>query len=176
MELIKKIEAAIRNVPDFPKPGILFKDITPIFLDPNLCNEITNAFCHSFTQTKPDAVLGIESRGFLFGMLLANKLNVPFILARKAGRLPGKTIPQTYQLEYGSATIEVHEGVIKKDWNVLIHDDLLATGGTAQAAAQIVKKCGATVLGFTFVAELAFLNGKQKLINHSNHIQCLIQY
>ena len=97
-------------------------------------------------------------------------------MVRKAGKLPGKTIHQTYDLEYGSATIEVHEGVIKKGWNIVIHDDLLATGGTAQAAAEIVKKCGANVSGFTFVVELEFLKGKEKLINYSNNIQCLVQY
>ena len=176
MPLSEKIQSAIRDVPDFPKPGILFKDITPIFLDPKLCNEITDAFCRSFSKAKPDAIIGIESRGFLFGMLMASWLNIPFILVRKAGKLPSKTVSQTYDLEYGHATIEVHEGVIKKGWNVVIHDDLLATGGTAEAAAAIVNKCGAHVAGFTFVAALDSLNGKDKLINYSTNIQCLVHY
>jgi adenine phosphoribosyltransferase len=176
MLLTEKIQNAIRDVPDFPKPGILFKDITPIFLDAKLCNEITDAFCRSFSKAKPDAIIGIESRGFLFGMLMASWLNIPFIMVRKAGKLPSKTVSQTYDLEYGSSTIEVHDDVIKKGWNIVIHDDLLATGGTAQAAAEIVKKCGANVAGFTFVVELDFLKGKERLINYSNNIQCLVQY
>jgi adenine phosphoribosyltransferase len=176
MELSDKIKSVIRDIPDFPKPGILFKDITPIFLQPTLCNEITEAFCKPYVQKKPDAIIGIESRGFLFGMLMAQKLNVPFVMVRKAGKLPYKTISQEYSLEYGSATIEMHEDSLKKGWNVVIHDDLLATGGTAEAAAHLVKKCGANVTSFTFVVELGFLNGKQKLLTHTNNIQCLIQY
>lgn len=176
MQLSEKIKEAIRDVSDFPKPGILFKDITPIFLDPKLYNEITDAFCRMFLNSKPDAILGIESRGFLFGMLMASKLNIPFIMVRKKGKLPGKTISQEYNLEYGTATIEVHDGMIKKGWNVLIHDDLLATGGTAKAAADIVKKCVAKVAGFTFVVAIDFLKGKEQLTNYSNNIQCLVHY
>ena len=176
MSLTEKIQSAIRDVPDFPKPGILFKDITPIFLDAKLCSEITDAFCRSFSKAKPDAIIGIESRGFLFGMLMASWLNIPFIMVRKAGKLPSKTVSHAYDLEYGSAIIEVHNDVIKKGWNIVIHDDLLATGGTASAAAEIVKKCGANIAGFTFVVELEFLKGKEKLINYSNNIQCLVQY
>ena len=133
MSLSDKIRAVIRDVPDFPKPGILFKDITPIFMHPALCSEITDAFCAAYATQKPDAILGIESRGFLFGMLMAQKLGVPFVLVRKAGKLPYRTVSETYDLEYGSATIEMHEDSLKKGWNVVIHDDLLATGGTAAA-------------------------------------------
>lgn len=176
MQLNDKIKAVIRDVPDFPKPGILFKDITPIFLQPALCDDITNAFCQPYFSKKPDAILGIESRGFLFGMLMAQKLNIPFVLVRKAGKLPYKTISQEYSLEYGTAKIEMHEDALQKGWNVVIHDDLLATGGTAEAAAQLVKKCGANVTSFTFVVELGFLKGKEKLLTHTNNIQCLIQY
>ena len=176
MQLSDKIKSAIRDVPDFPKPGILFKDITPIFLQSTLCNEITEAFCAPLMAKKPDAILGIESRGFLFGMLMAQKLEVPFVMIRKAGKLPYKTISQEYSLEYGTAKIEMHEDALQKGWNVVIHDDLLATGGTAAAAADLVKKCGANVTSFTFVVELGFLEGKQKLLTHTNNIQCLIQY
>lgn len=176
MELSEKIQRAVHNVPDFPKPGILFKDITPVFLDPELCDEITDAFCSSFSETKPDAIIGIESRGFLFGILMAHQLNVPFIMVRKAGKLPGTTVGREYDLEYGKASIEVHEGAIKKGANILIHDDLLATGGTAEAAAHIVKNCGANVIGFTFVAAIDILKGKERLINYSNNIQCLVHY
>lgn len=175
MNLEAKIKAAIRDVADFPKPGIMFKDITPIFESQTLCNEIVDGFINSLNQ-KPDAIVGIESRGFLFGLLIANKLNVPFVLARKAGKLPYKTISYEYSLEYGTAKIEMHVDSIKKDWNVLIHDDLLATGGTAEAAANLVKMQGGNVSGFCFVVGLEFLNGKEKLNTHTNNITCLAHY
>ena len=176
MHLSDKIKSVIRDIPDFPKPGIMFKDITPIFLEPDLCKEITDAFCQPLYSTKPDAIIGIESRGFLFGMLIAHRLDVPFVMVRKAGKLPYKTLSHEYDLEYGSAKIEMHEDVLQKGWNVMIHDDLLATGGTAEAAAQLVKKCGAYVSSFTFVVELDFLKGKERLQTHTNNIQCLVHY
>ena len=175
MSLETNIKAVIRDVPDFPKPGIMFKDITPILENQSLCNEIVDGFIDSLSQ-KPDAIVGIESRGFLFGFLLANKLNIPFVLIRKAGKLPYKTISCEYALEYGTAKVEMHIDSLKKGWNVLIHDDLLATGGTAEAAAQLVKQQGANVSGFNFVVGLEFLNGKQKLNIHSKNITCLAQY
>lgn len=175
MNLVQEIEHAIRDVPDFPKSGIVFKDISPIFEDQSLCSKITDSFIERLGE-KPDAIVGIESRGFLFGILLANRLNIPFIMVRKAGKLPSKTIRYKYDLEYGSAVIEVHEGALRKNWKVMIHDDLLATGGTAEAAAQLVKMSGAQVSGFTFVVELGFLNGKEKLLTHTNNITCLVQY
>jgi adenine phosphoribosyltransferase len=175
MNLEKAIKDNIRDVPNFPKEGIVFKDITPIFYNQLLCNQIIVAFI-SKLESKPDAIVGIESRGFLFGFLLANKLDVPFVLVRKSGKLPYKTVTHDYDLEYGSSRIEMHQDALEKNWNVIIHDDLLATGGTAEAAAQLVKKLGANVLGFTFVAGLEFLNGKNKLINHSKNITCLVHY
>jgi adenine phosphoribosyltransferase len=175
MTIDKAIAAVIRDIPDFPKPGILFKDITPLFYDQQLCTRIADEFILRMEQT-PDAIVGIESRGFLFGFLVANRLNIPFVLVRKAGKLPYKTHRMEYALEYGSATIEMHEDALKKDWNVIIHDDLLATGGTAEAAANLVKKSGANVTGFNFVISLDFLNGKKKLINHSTQITCLTQF
>jgi adenine phosphoribosyltransferase len=175
MNLQEAIKDTIRDVPDFPKPGIMFKDITPIFYNQTLCSQIVDGFIENL-NTKPDAIVGIESRGFLFGFLVANKLNIPFVLVRKAGKLPYKTISHEYDLEYGSAKIEMHEDALQKGWNVLIHDDLLATGGTAEAAAHLVKKLGANIAGFNFVVGLEFLNGKNKLINHSNNITCLVQY
>ncbi|MGZ3864735.1 MAG: adenine phosphoribosyltransferase [Bacteroidia bacterium] len=176
MQLTEKIKAAIRDVPDFPKPGIMFKDITPIFQDQQLCNEITDAFCEPFKAKKPDAIVGIESRGFLFGMLMANRMGIPFVMIRKAGKLPYKTISREYSLEYGTAKIEMHIDALKKGWNVVIHDDLLATGGTAVAAAELVKSAGANIAEFNFVVELDFLKGKEKLTKHTNNIQCLIHY
>ena len=113
---------------------------------------------------------------FLFGFLVANKLNVPFVLVRKAGKLPYKTVSVEYDLEYGTSKIEMHEDALKKGWTVYIHDDLLATGGTASAAAELVKKLGAEVAGFNFVVGLDFLNGKSKLVNHTKNITCLVHY
>lgn len=175
MNLVDQIKETIRNVPDFPKPGILFKDITPIFENQALCSAIVDGFIEELGH-KPNAIVGIESRGFLFGILLANKLNVPFILVRKSGKLPYKTINCEYALEYGTAVIEMHVDALKKDWNVLVHDDLLATGGTAEAAARLIKQQGAKVSGFSFIVELGFLNGREKLKQHSNNIICLAQY
>lgn len=175
MNLVDQIKKTIRDVADFPKPGIMFKDITPILEDQELCSAIVNGFIEKLGH-KPDAIVGVESRGFLFGVLMANKLNVPFIMVRKAGKLPYKTIHCEYALEYGTAKIEMHVDALKKGWNVLIHDDLLATGGTAEAAAQLVKQQGANVSGFAFVVELEFLKGKEKLKTHSNNITCLVQY
>lgn len=175
MNLVEQIKKTIRDVADFPKPGIMFKDITPILENQDLCSKIVDGFINELKQ-KPDAIVGVESRGFLFGVLLANKLNVPFIMVRKAGKLPYKTIRYQYALEYGTAIVEMHEDALKKNWNVMIHDDLLATGGTAEAAAHLVKQQGASVSSFSFVVELGFLNGKEKLKKHTNNIICLAQY
>lgn len=175
MSIEQHIRQTIRDVPDFPKPGIMFKDITPIFYDQNLCSQIANEVISRLT-TKPDAIVGVESRGFLFGFLVANKLNIPFVLARKPGKLPYKTVSFEYDLEYSSAKIEMHEDALQKGWNVLVHDDLLATGGTAAAAAQLINKLGAKVVGFNFIVGLQFLNGEEKLKNYSNNITCLVQY
>lgn len=175
MSLASEIKQSIRDVPDFPKPGIVFKDITPLFYDQELCSKIVDGFIGQMTVI-PDAIIGIESRGFLFGFLMANKLNKPFVLLRKAGKLPYKKIGFEYDLEYGTSKIEIHEDALQKDWNVIIHDDLLATGGTAEAASQLVKQIGAKVIGFNFVVGLDFLNGKEKLIKHSKNIICLVNY
>jgi adenine phosphoribosyltransferase len=175
MNIETAIKQALRDIPDFPKPGILFKDITPVFYDQKLCTRIVDEFIARF-DTKPDAIVGIESRGFLFGFLVANKLDIPFVLVRKAGKLPYKTVSIEYDLEYGTSKIEMHEDALQKGWNVIIHDDLLATGGTADAAANLVKKLGANVLGFNFVIGLDFLDGEKKLINHSKNITCLVHF
>jgi adenine phosphoribosyltransferase len=174
--LIDKIKKAIRDVPDFPKPGIVFKDITPILHDQSLCTEITEEFIKRLKDIKIDAIIGIESRGFLFGFLLANKMNLPFILIRKAGKLPFKKVTHVYNLEYGSAEVEMHIDAVKSGWKVLIHDDLLATGGTADAAAALVKMQGAEVAGFSFLVELGFLKGRERLGGHSENVISLISY
>ena len=174
--LEQKIKAAIRDVPNFPKTGILFKDITPILHDQQLCNEIVNVFVEQYADKNIDAVVGIESRGFLFGFALANKLNIPFVLVRKAGKLPYKTISHQYDLEYGTAKVEMQVDEIKEGWNVLIHDDLLATGGTAEAAAKLVQMQNGNVAGFAFLVELDFLNGRDKLKQYSKNTISLVNY
>jgi len=171
-----KLAKVIRDVPDFPSPGILFKDITPIFLDAKLCTEIVNELAKKVEKLNLDAIVGIESRGFFFGIMLANKLNLPFIPIRKKGKLPYKTVSYSYDLEYGSAEIEMHQEVIQKNWNVLIHDDLLATGGTAAAAAELILKQDATVAGFSFVVELTFLDGVKKLSKYSKNMANLVAF
>ncbi len=173
--LAERLNACIRNVPDFPQPGILFKDITPVFLDWQLCNDITDELI-SRLKTKPDAVCVVESRGFFIGMMLAHKMQIPLVPVRKKGKLPSETRAYTYTLEYGSATLEIHKGVIKKDWNVLIHDDVLATGGTAIAAAELVKAEGGKIAGFAFIVELAFLSGKEKIASYTAPIESVISY
>tara|TARA_Y100000589_G_scaffold24455_1_gene20204 strand:+ start:2387 stop:2914 length:528 start_codon:yes stop_codon:yes gene_type:complete len=172
----QKIHQAIREVPDFPKPGINFKDITTLLLDSKLSSNIIDAFIERLKRKKIDAVVGIESRGFLFGFLLASKLEIPFIPIRKVGKLPGETLRYKYDLEYGSAEVEIHKSDIKKGWNVIVHDDLLATGGTACAAAELVQDLGAKVTAFTFVISLDFLNGIQKLEQYSKDIVSLKRY
>ena len=171
-----RVKQAIRDVPDFPKPGILFKDITPILLNSKLSSEISEALAAQVLGWKVDAVVGVESRGFFFGMMMAQVLNVPFIPIRKAGKLPYKTISHEYELEYGTATVEMHTDVIKPGWKVLIHDDLLATGGTACAAAELIQKQNGTVAGYAFLVTLDFLNGKEALDNYSNNFFSLVHY
>ena len=158
-----KIKKTLRDVADFPKPGIIFKDITPVLQDTELCKEITQELAAQLKGIKIDVVAGIESRGFLFGMSLAQLLNVPFVPIRKVGKLPFKTIQQSYDLEYGSATLEVHEYAFQAGQQVLIHDDLLATGGTVVAASKLVEQLGADVCAYSFLISLDFLNGRQQL-------------
>ena len=172
----ERLDKAIREVPNFPKEGINFKDITPLLMDAQLTNDIIDTFINQLNGIKLDAIVGIESRGFLFGFLLANKMGVPFIPIRKVGKLPGETLKYKYDLEYGSAEVEVHKSDINTGWNVLVHDDLLATGGTACAAAELIQRLGAKVAGFAFVVSLDFLNGKEKLKKYSDHIISLKDY
>jgi adenine phosphoribosyltransferase len=178
MTVADKLMQTIRNVPDFPKPGIQFKDITPVFLDAKLCDEIADNIINSFLHNHGtiDAVCAIESRGFFIGILIANKLQVPLFPVRKAGKLPAKTRSYSYELEYGSATLEVHTDVIKPNWNIMIHDDLLATGGTAMAAAELVKAEGGKIAGFSFVVELEFLKGRDRILKYSNNIVSEVSY
>lgn len=176
MGIENKLKSVIRDVPDFPKPGIVFKDITPIMLNPKVSEEVLNHLVELYQNQRIDAVAGIESRGFLFGFPLAIRLGVPFVLIRKKGKLPYDKISYDYELEYGSATIEMHTDAIKKGQRVLIHDDLLATGGSAEAAAELVKKCGGEVACFNFLVGLDFLNGEKRLLKFTNKIDIFASY
>jgi len=171
-----ELKKAIRDIPDFPKPGIMFKDITPILKDAELCSKVIEEFVSQIGPNQIDVIAGIESRGFLFGLMLANRLQVPFVPIRKQGKLPAKTIQEPCELEYGSAILELHEDAIKPGQRVMIHDDLLATGGTVAAATRLVQKLDGIVAGYSFVISLDFLNGKEKLRSVSENIITLASY
>lgn len=176
MSIESQLKSVIRNVPDFPKPGIIFKDITPIMMSPELSNDVLDHLFDMYSGKGVDAVAGVESRGFLFGYALAMRLNVPFILIRKKGKLPYDKLSHDYDLEYGSATIEMHTDALKNGQKVLIHDDLLATGGSAEAAALLIQKAGGDVYGFNFLVGLEFLAGEKKLQGISDNIAILATY
>lgn len=171
-----RLKQVIRDIPDFPKPGIIFKDITPILKEPELCQAIVEEFVDRLSGLEFDALAGIESRGFLFGLMLANRLNIPFVPIRKKGKLPAETISETYDLEYGSATIEIHRDAFPAGSRVLIHDDLLATGGTVAAGAKLIKQLGGEVAGFSFLVGLSFLKGEEKLTEFSKELVILANY
>jgi adenine phosphoribosyltransferase len=170
-----RLASVIRDIPDFPVKGIIFKDITPVLQDIALFNEVIDAIAGKFKDSKIDKITGIESRGFIFGMPLAVKMDIPFVLIRKKGKLPSKTIAMSYDLEYGKATIEIHEDAVKKNENVLIIDDLLATGGTTNAAIKLIGQIGGNVVASAFVLELAFLKGREKIENKSAEIFSLLK-
>lgn len=176
MDLREQLRLTIRNVPDFPKPGIQFKDITPILESPVLSRRVVQELEKLFEGVRIDAVAGVESRGFLYGLPLAMELNVPFIVMRKKGKLPAQTVSYAYALEYGIAEIEMHKGAVKPGMNVLVHDDLLATGGTACAGAELIKMEGGTVAGFAFLIELSMLNGRRRLLDYEKPIISILTY
>jgi adenine phosphoribosyltransferase len=174
--IASQIKSVIRDIPDFPQPGIIFKDITPILKDPALCGEIVDSFAEKLKGTRIDAIAGIESRGFLFGVSLATKLGVPFVPVRKAGKLPYTIKQKAYKLEYGTAVIEMHIDAFEPGQHILIHDDLLATGGTALAASELIQEMGGVVAGFSFVVELGFLNGRERISNVCDEVVVLAEY
>ncbi|MFM7662189.1 MAG: adenine phosphoribosyltransferase [Bacteroidota bacterium] len=176
MSIEEKLKSVIRDVKDFPKPGILFKDISTIMLDPTLSAEVLDHLVQFYSSRGIEAIAGVESRGFLFGYPMAIRLGIPFILIRKQGKLPYNKISHSYDLEYGSAVIEMHTDAVKQGQRVLIHDDLLATGGSASAAAELIQKCGGQVVGFNFLVNLSFLNGIEKLTKQTNQIHSLVTY
>jgi adenine phosphoribosyltransferase len=163
--LESRLMSVIRDVPDFPKPGIVFKDITPVLARPDLMNSVTEHFAERY-RGKVDAVVGMESRGFIFGTPIALALGAAFVPARKPGKLPYERISEEYDLEYGTARLDMHIDAIRPGQRVLIVDDLIATGGTALATAKLVERLGGTVVAMAFVIELAFLPGRAAVAPH----------
>ena len=164
----------IRDIPDFPSKGILFKDITPLLNNPSAMNQAAEALLNLIGNLKIDKVVGMESRGFFFGPLLASKLNVGFVPVRKPGKLPAEKISLTYDLEYGSDTLEIHSDSIRKGDSVLIHDDVLATGGTAKATCDLIESLGGEVVQCNFLMILGFLKGRDKLNGYD--VKSIIEY
>ncbi|MCU0430730.1 MAG: adenine phosphoribosyltransferase [Cytophagaceae bacterium] len=176
MNVEDSIKSTIRDIPDFPQPGILFKDLTPILKSPELCLEITEAFVQLLRPLKPDALVALESRGFWFSMMISTRLGIPMIPVRKPGKLPFQTIAEEYSLEYGTNRVEMHVDALKAGSRVVVMDDLLATGGTAEAAAKLVHRQESQVLAFAFVVELSALGGKSRIKQYSENIITLSSY
>ena len=168
------LKRIISEYPNFPKKGILFRDFSPILNNPAAMSFVVEEFSKRFHPGDVDVFVGIESRGFITASILAQKYNKGMVMLRKAGKLPGKTVKISYTIEYGKAVLEIQKNVLKKDERVVICDDLLATGGTANAAAKLVEKMGAKVTGFTFIIELTGLNGNKKISNYKT--VSLVQY
>ena len=160
---VQNLAEAIRDIQDFPKPGIVFKDITPILRDADLFEEAVNLMAQPWTDTRPDAVAAIDARGFILGGAVAYKLGLGFIPIRKEGKLPWDVDTVEYDLEYGTDTVEMHSDAVKSGQSILLVDDLLATGGTAKAAVELIEKSGGSVAGVQFLIELCFLNGRDGL-------------
>ncbi|MDB6032689.1 MAG: apt [Verrucomicrobiales bacterium] len=171
---VQDIKNAIRNIPDFPKPGIQFKDITPVLADAQLFAASIDLLTENLEPGSVDAVVGIDARGFIFASAAAIKLKAGFIPVRKKGKLPFSTHEQSYELEYGTNTIAIHTDAVKPGSRVVLIDDLLATGGTAEAAAQLLKKIGAEILEVNFLIELSFLGGREKMKGYP--IRSLVVY
>jgi adenine phosphoribosyltransferase len=171
---LSDIQNAIRTIPDFPKPGIQFKDITPVLADPGLFAASVDLLIDQFKPGTVEAVVGIDARGFIFAAAAAIRLGAGFVPVRKKGKLPYQTYEQEYALEYGTSTIAIHADALKPGSRVLLIDDLLATGGTAAAAAALVQKLGATILEISFLIELKFLNGRARLKGH--RVRSLVVY
>jgi adenine phosphoribosyltransferase len=171
---VEDLKLKIRDIVDFPKPGVVFKDITTLLRDASCFNRAVDLLGHRYLETQVDVVVGIEARGFIMGAALAYKLNRGVILVRKPGKLPYKTHAATYQLEYGTDTLEIHQDAIEPGQRVLIADDVLATGGTVRAVADLVRRMGGEVVECSFLAEIVALNGRAKLTDLPVH--SLIQF
>lgn len=172
---VDKIKSAIRDIPDFPKPGILFKDITPVLKDPVLLNQVVDYFYYQLKDKKVQYIVGIESRGFILGSALAYKLGVGFVPIRKKGKLPGLVERHEYDLEYGTDIIEIHADAVEAGSRVVLIDDLLATGGTALASCKLLDKLNADLVAIMFMIELDFLKGRQQLPQNV-HLHSMIQF
>jgi adenine phosphoribosyltransferase len=168
------LEEKIRDVPDFPEPGIVFKDIMPLLADPATLHETVDLLAGWIEPRKPDLIIGAEARGFILGAAVAYRLGCGFVAARRPGKLPWKTVSATYALEYGENALELHADAITQGARVLVHDDLLATGGTAAAICDLVEQLGGEIVGLAFVIELTFLEGRKHLEKYDVH--SLIQY
>jgi adenine phosphoribosyltransferase len=166
----------IVNYPDFPKPGVLFRDINPVFKSNDALNYIANEFYRIYSKTKVGTVAGIESRGLIIATALALRFGIGVIMVRKAGKLPGRTLNKSYDIEYGSAIIELQQDAISKGESILVADDLIATGGTAVAAAQLIKELGGKVAGFAFIIELSDLKGADRLRNMGYNVESLVTF
>jgi len=163
------IESYIRDIPNFPKEGIIFKDITPLLNNAEARDEVLKQIKANLPEVKIDKVVGVESRGFFFGILLAQELGAGFVPVRKKGKLPFDTISASYELEYGTDSLEIHTDAIQKGENILIHDDVLATGGTIKAVTELVEKLGGNIVQVNFLMELEFLNGREKIKDYNIH-------
>ena len=172
--MVESLKNAIRDVPDFPKEGIIFKDITTLLQDGKLFKKAVDSMAEKFIDKKIDIVAGVESRGFIFGAAIAYKLGVGFVTIRKKGKLPYKTVSAEYALEYGVDSVEIHEDAVKEGQKVLLVDDLLATGGTISASAELIEKLKGDIIGICFLIELAFLEGIKKLEKYA--VTSLIKY
>ncbi len=171
---VTDLSAKIRDVPDWPQPGIVFKDIMPLLADPVAFREAVDRLADWAEPRRPEVILGGEARGFIIGAALAYKLGCGFVAARRPGKLPWRTVSAEYALEYGSNTLELHDDAVAGGGRVLVHDDVLATGGTAKAKVDLVERLGGEVVGVAFLIELAFLNGRERLAGYDVH--SLIQY
>mgnify|MGYP004732693791 FL=1 len=174
-QTIVDVKSKIRDIKDFPKEGIIFRDITTALKDAETLRVIVDYLCEQFKDVKIDYIAGIESRGFILGMPMAYKMGIGFVPVRKPNKLPAATYSQEYALEYGTDKIEIHKDAFPQGANVLVVDDLLATGGTAEAACKLVKKAGANLVGTAFLIELTALNGREKLVD-SPKIVSMLQY
>ena len=171
----QRFSRAVRDVPDFPKPGVVFKDLSGVWADPDLCRDVVQCVADEARGWQVEAVAGIESRGFLIGLPVAMALGVPFVLIRKQGKLPGAVHQKAYSLEYGEAVIEVQQGAFQPGQRVLVHDDVLATGGTAAACGELVRQAGAEVVGWSFLVELTFLLGRNRLASGAEFARPLLK-
>ncbi len=166
---MKAVRSAIRDIPDFPREGIIFKDITPVLQDADLLKRVVDAFSDRYRSMRIDKVLAVEARGFIVGAPLAVEIGAGFVPLRKAGKLPYRTTAETFDLEYGTDTLEVHEDAVSPGERVLVIDDLLATGGTAEASLKLARRLGGEVVELAFMVELRFLSGRDKLVDIPVH-------